>query len=786
MTQSMSSTNKKNTGRARRVMGAGFGLATAAAILATGCLERPVARISPIQQSVYVEPLVNAAVDKIDILFVIDNSGSMADKQVVLKQALPRLLNRLVAPWCEDDAGSLVPSSAGACPEGTAPEFNAIGDMHIAVITSSLGVQGGNGAFCDRRQDAHESNNDHAYLLPLARSTAIPGAEGITDFLRWGPKPDLAQVDTTVGQFQSLVAGAGENGCGFEATMEAWYRFLIQPDPGTGHERVSCGNGDEEKKNCVAETGDDTERLRQRAEFLRNDSLVAVIQLSDENDCSVNTNTSLGHWATSTEILPNSNGDKARMPTASAICADNPNDKCCRSCATTRSAECPAEEACDSWGRLNVANDQVNLRCWDHKRRFGMEFLYPVSRYVNGLTALEVPGRDGAMHKNPLYFSGDDPNLAGRGLELVFLAGIVGVPWQDLTEDPAAEGLKYLSAEELTKKGRWADILGEPKGASAGGKPVPPGDAFMVESVLERTGENPITGDKLPGGNNINGNDRPIVDGADLQYACTFELETPRVCTTDSNCDCATPDKFTNNPLCNETTQVGAKAYPGTRFLEVLKGFSDTMYERTAGGAGQSNAIVASICPKSYKGADLNSDSYGYTPAVTAIIDRLKEALNGSCLPRPLEVDETDNTVPCNVVESYPSGGGACDCNVPGRGEVPPETLAAVQRELDDLGICGPGSGQSCSADRCYCTVKEQTAPDSACMTEPSDTVIKAGSPDAFGWCYIQKGVHTDPAQETVLEEIGCDGVNPQVLRIVGDRVAGAVTLVACQLKSEQ
>ena len=732
---------------------------------------------------IFVEPLVNAAVDKIDILFVIDNSGSMADKQVVLKQALPRLLDRLVAPWCEDDAGTLTPSNAGACPEGTAPEFNAIGDMHIAVITSSLGVQGGNGAFCDKRPDAHESNNDHAYLLPLARSAAIPGAENIADFLRWGPKPDLAQVDATVAQFQSLVAGAGENGCGFEATMEAWYRFLIQPDPGTGHERVSCGGGDQ-STNCVAETGEDTELLRQRAEFLRNDSLVAIIQLSDENDCSVNTNTSLGHWATSTEILPNSSGDKARMPTASAVCADNPNDKCCRSCATLRSAECPEEPACDSWGRLNVADDQVNLRCWDHKRRFGMEFLHPVSRYVKGLTELEVPDRHGAMHKNPLYFAGDDPNLAGRGLELVFLAGIVGVPWQDLTEDPAAPGLKYLSAEQLTKMGRWNAILGEPKGASAGSKPVPPGDAFMIESVLERTGENPITGDKLPGGNSINGNDRPIVDGADLQYACTFELQTPRVCTTDSNCDCATPDKYTNNPLCDTTTQIGAKAYPGTRFLEVLKGFSDTMYDRTAGGSGQSNAIVASICPKSYKDGNPNSDSYGYTPAVTAIIDRLKEALNGSCLPRPLEVDETDHTVPCNVVESYP--GTDCNCDAPGRSVVQPETLAAVQRELDELGICGAGSGQSCSADRCYCTVKEQTDPGSACMTEPSDTVIKAGDPEAFGWCYIQKGVHNDPAQQNVLEEIGCDGVNPQVLRIVGDRVAGAVTLVACQLKSEQ
>ena len=60
-----------------------------------------------------------------------------------------------------------------------------------------------------------------------------------------------------------------------------------------------------------------------------------------------------------------------------------------------------------------------------------------------------------------------------------------------------------------------------------------------------------------------------------------------------------------------------AKAYPGLRHLQVLKGIGEQV-------PGVNNAIVASICPKI---TDRNNPAYGYNPAIAAIIERLKEQL---------------------------------------------------------------------------------------------------------------------------------------------------------------
>ena len=37
---------------------------------------------------------------KLDMLFAIDNSASMGDKQELLVQAMPQFLDRLSSPWC--------------------------------------------------------------------------------------------------------------------------------------------------------------------------------------------------------------------------------------------------------------------------------------------------------------------------------------------------------------------------------------------------------------------------------------------------------------------------------------------------------------------------------------------------------------------------------------------------------------------------------------------------------------------------------------------------------------
>ena len=74
--------------------------------------------------------------------------------------------------------------------------------------------------------------------------------------------------------------GVHQFGCGIESQLESWYRFLVQPDP-----YASLGL---DKTGKFAQwVGVDTVLLAQRADFLRPDSLVAVIVLSDENDSEV-------------------------------------------------------------------------------------------------------------------------------------------------------------------------------------------------------------------------------------------------------------------------------------------------------------------------------------------------------------------------------------------------------------------------------------------------------------------------------------------------------------------
>jgi hypothetical protein len=59
--------------------------------------------------------------------------------------------------------------------------------------------------------------------------------------------------------------------------------------------------------------------------------------------------------------------------------------------------------------------------------------------------------------------------------------------------------------------------------------------------------------------------------------------------------------------------QIHAKAYPSVRELRVLKAFGDLT----------GNAVATSICPKTL----VPSDSYGYGPAVSAVVSALKPVL---------------------------------------------------------------------------------------------------------------------------------------------------------------
>ena len=68
----------------------------------------------------------------------------------------------------------------------------------------------------------------------------------------------------------------GEFGCGYEMPLEAMNRFLVDPVPYQSLLQTNDGQ---------MPVGIDQVVLDQRAAFLRPDSIVGVVLLSDENDC---------------------------------------------------------------------------------------------------------------------------------------------------------------------------------------------------------------------------------------------------------------------------------------------------------------------------------------------------------------------------------------------------------------------------------------------------------------------------------------------------------------------
>jgi hypothetical protein len=562
--------------------------------------------------------------DKLDVLFVIDNSVSMADKQNILKSSMPSFVNRLLNPLCVDAQGkpsAVQPASGGlACASGTR-ELKPVTNLHLGVITTSLGAHGGTtNSVCSSGQ-VGDTLDDKAELIAIHRDgvASYMGA-GYLSFDSTG-LAGVSNVASLITDLQAMISAAGEHGCGYEAPLEAMYRFLVDPEPPLTVEQVNGSS---------VRTGINTALLTQRNAFLRPDSSVAIVILSDESDCSI-VDEGVGWFV----------GSSQRMPLAASACDANPNDKCCRSCATSEASPpegcvaisedsvCKTVPSGQSFATWDALHDSLNLRCFDQRRRFGFDLLYPIERYSDALTNPMVKNRAQEFVPNPLLAARD--GKGPRSATLISVSLIVGTPWQDLASTAslsAGHELQYLDGAGLINNDRWPLLIGD---RAAG---TPPTDPFMRESVGARSGQNPLTNAAIvaatsvsPIANAINGHEQNIPDLADLQYACTFPLAAPKVCASgDSSCDCS-PDKngsidavvATNSPLCQPpaggaagSTQYYGKGYPGAREL----GFAQLLGAR---------AVPASICPKTL--TDLNSADYAYRPAFSALIGRLAVTL---------------------------------------------------------------------------------------------------------------------------------------------------------------
>lgn len=538
---------------------------------------------------------------RVDVLLVVDNSRNLDVAHRALAETVPYLIDRLVNPACVNGLGNVLgqPSAPGAECEVGVRDFAPVTDLHLGMITTSLGGHGAD--TCSAASPSFQpSQNDAAHLITRVAGGAgdVPTYQG-QGFLAWDPgalsqPPGEGNAQALTASFVEMVKGAGEQGCGFESQLESVYRFLVDPNP---YAEITALND-----QSVA-SGTDTALLQQRRDFLRPDSALVILLLTDENDCSIRDS---GFGFLAGQSLDPNGGGPLVLPRGRVECASNPNDPCCASCGLPAPAGCSPTEA-DPICQLPLSghDDPINLRCFDQKRRFGVDLLYPIDRYVDGLSKLKVADRDGTILDNPLF-------AGNRSPKLVFFGATVGVPWQDLAKDPKSISSGFAPPSEID----WDLVLGDPANG------VPPKDPLMIESVAPRSGTNPRTGmdvappDAPAGANPINGHERILANDDELQFACIYPRQEPKDC-TGGGCECEGA-AIATNPLCQASdgsygpVQRFAGAFPGVRELQVVKGLGD-------------RAAVGSVCAPLTVGAE--APTFGYKPTVDAVLRALRQRI---------------------------------------------------------------------------------------------------------------------------------------------------------------
>jgi hypothetical protein len=228
----------------------------------TGCLDRDLKPLNPCTQSGVVERVRVTNVDKVDLLFMVDNSNSMTEEQASLTEQFPRLVTVLAT----GDRNPTVDADGDGNPANVGDDFPPVMSLQIGVITSDMGVGGFNVMTCN-----DEPNFGDNGLLRTQGNTAISGCmatyPSFLEFRRGATDAAMYARDV------SCVATVGTGGCGFEQQLEAVLKAVTPStctDPWCTFNMGTRGHAD------VANSG-----------FVRPDSLLALILVTDEEDCSV-------------------------------------------------------------------------------------------------------------------------------------------------------------------------------------------------------------------------------------------------------------------------------------------------------------------------------------------------------------------------------------------------------------------------------------------------------------------------------------------------------------------
>jgi hypothetical protein len=193
----------------------------------------------------FTYPVTNPA-PPVDILVVVDNSGSMAAEQENLKTAFPDLIGGLLDPPIDPATGRRIQPP--------------VRDLHLGVISTDMGVAGYSVPTCG----TNPFSGDDGLLQsePHGTGCAYSYPEFLTYLVPADAEPNLSMVNQLAFDF-GCIAMLGTEGCGFEQQMEAAYKAVtVNTQPGGANQG-----------------------------FARSDSILALLFVTDEDDCSAADNT---------------------------------------------------------------------------------------------------------------------------------------------------------------------------------------------------------------------------------------------------------------------------------------------------------------------------------------------------------------------------------------------------------------------------------------------------------------------------------------------------------------
>ncbi len=222
-----------------------------AALLLSACAS-DTTEADPCTHSAEVLRPTGADIDEVDLLLMMDDSQGTLSEQALLIDQLPRLIEALSMGDADPSDGLVF-----------GRDFSPVRSIQVGVVTSDMGTHGFEVPTCTLQPHGEDG---------ILRDGSWDGSCSGPSFLSFNPITD--DLEAFANEMR-CVASVGSGGCGLEQPLEAILKAVTPSSRGP----TGAFDGSFADRTLGHADGEN-------AGFLRPDAVLAIVALTDEDDCS--------------------------------------------------------------------------------------------------------------------------------------------------------------------------------------------------------------------------------------------------------------------------------------------------------------------------------------------------------------------------------------------------------------------------------------------------------------------------------------------------------------------